>query len=251
MDENTDTDYAPHLKCYKKDIGEYVIFHDDVAWVEKIAALLSGVELVSHKREYYVYTGEYNTKKVTAVSTGMGAPTTALALHELAMIGAKKFIKIGTCGALQNDLNHGDIIIPMGAVRHEGTTKTYVVPDFPAVPTYTLVKKIEQTLAPTDSVMRFGIVWSTDGYHSVMAQPDLFEYWSNKGVLGVEMECSSLFVTGYVNNVDTAAIIVVNRSYDQIRGLMEGKRKWYEKKDKVKMSVHRVIDAALHVIGED
>jgi len=251
MDENTDTEYAPHLKCYHRDIGEYIIFHDNVVWVERIADQLSDVQLVSHKREYFVYTGTLHNKKVTAVSTGMGAPTTAIALDELAMIGARKFFKIGTCGALQEYLNHGDVIIPVGAVRHEGTTKTYIADDFPAVPRYTLVKKIEESLSKAGISPEFGIVWSTDGYHSVMAQPDLFEYWSKAGVLGVEMECSSLFVTGYLRRVDVAAVIVVNRTYNQIRGLMEGEGKWYQKRNIIENSVMKVIDAVFNVIKNE
>jgi uridine phosphorylase len=251
MNGTIEKEYAPHLKCSRKDIGRYIIFHDNIDWVEKIVKHLSDGQLISHKREYYVYTGWLHDERVTVVSTGMGAPSTALALDELAMIGAEKFFKIGTCGALQDDLNHGDVIIPTGAVRHEGTTKTYVVTDFPAVPSYPLVKKIEKSLSDAHITVKFGIIWSTDGYHSVMAQPDLFEYWSRKGVLGVEMECSSLFVTGYLRGVDAAAVTVVNRSYSQIRGLMEGEGTWYERRDKVEMSVETVVDAVLKVIKED
>lgn len=251
MDENTAKEYAPHLKCSRKDIGRYIIFHDNIEWVERVVNQLSSGQLISHKREYYVYTGIVHDKKVTVVSTGMGAPSTALALDELTMIGAEKFFKIGTCGSLQDDLNHGDVIIPVGAVRHEGTTKTYVGSDFPAVPSYTLVRKIEESLNDAQITPRFGIVWSTDGYHSVMAQPDLFEYWSTKGVLGVEMECSSLFVTGYLRKVDVAAVVVVNRSYNQIRELMKGGGNWYNEKDRVDTSVEKVIDVVLRVIRKD
>ena len=247
MEGNTE-EYAPHLGCYRKDISEFIVFHDDISWVEKIANWLADANQVSHKREYYVYTGILHNKKVTVVSTGMGAPSTALALDELATIGGKKFFKIGTCGALQNDLNHGDVIIPVGAVRHEGTTKTYVTEDFPAVPTYTLVKKLDKALTNAHITTKTGIVWSTDGYHSVMAQPDIFEYWSNKGVLGVEMECSSLFVTGYLRQVDVAAVIVVNRTYSQIRGLMEGEGTWYENRDKVEAVLEKVVSAVFDVI---
>lgn len=186
--------------------------------------------------------------RVTAVSTGMGAPTTAIALDELAMIGAKKFLKIGTCGALQEYLNHGDVIVPVGAVRHEGTTNTYIADDFPAIPSHTLVKKIEESLNNAKIAPEFGIVWSTDEYHSVMAQPDLFEYWSKAGVLGVEMECSSLFVTGCLRRVDAAAVIVINRTYSQIRELIGGEGKWYQKKRIIENSAIKVINAVFDVI---
>jgi uridine phosphorylase len=250
MEKNTE-EFAPHLRCYRKDVGEYVIFHDDIVWVEKIVASLSDATLVSHKRGYYVYTGAFHDKRVTIVSTGMGAPTTALALDELAMIGAKTFFKIGTCGALQDNLSHGDVIIPIGAVRHEGTTKTYIDNNFPAVPTYDLVRRIDRSLRYKEIMAKFGVLWSTDGYHSVMARSDMFEYWSNAGVLGVEMECSSLFVVGYLKKVDVAAVVVVNRSYNQIKGLMKGEGKWYEKKEKVEDAVQKTIDAVLSVIKEE
>ena len=243
--------YAPHLKCTNEDIGKYVIFHHDIYWVEEITKLLSEVDLISQYGVYFVFTGYLKSKKVTVVSTGMGAPTTAMALDELATLGAKKFFKIGTCGALQDNLQHGDIIIPTGAVRNEGTTKTYIIDDFPAIPTYKSVKKIENSLDSMKIRAKFGVIWSTDGYHSVMSCPDFFEYWRNAGVYGVEMESSAFFTVGYLKRVDVAAVLVVNRSYEQIQDIMKGKGNWSEKENKVNTALKKVIAAVINVFKED
>jgi uridine phosphorylase len=245
-----DIEYAPHLGCNEKDLGDYVIFHDDIYWVEYIASFLKESKLVSQKREFFIHTGYLKDKKVSVVSTGIGAPSTAIALDELSALGIKKFFKIGTCGALANTIQRGDIILPVGAIRNEGTTKTYILDEYPAIPSYKYVKEMEKTLGDLGISPKIGIVWSTDGYHSVMSHPDIFEYWSNAGILGVEMECSAFFTVGNIRKLDVVATLVANRTYNQIKEIMKGNGKWIEEKNKVTSAMKKVVTGVTNLIQE-
>src|SRR6185312_9181359 len=98
-----------------------------------IAAYFDEPRQVAQHREYNTFTGTLLGEKVSVTSTGIGAPSTAIAVEELAAIGADTLIRVGTAGATQNYLRNGALVIAHGAVRDEGTTPHYVPPGYPAV----------------------------------------------------------------------------------------------------------------------
>lgn len=112
----------PHLKL-RDDLGiQYAILPGDPARVERIAEQLEDVEELEFNREYKSIAGTYRGIRVLAVSTGIGGPSTGIAVEELARIGVTHAIRIGSCGALQKEIRLGDLILVQGAVRDEGTS---------------------------------------------------------------------------------------------------------------------------------
>ncbi|TLN02916.1 nucleoside phosphorylase, partial [bacterium] len=122
-----------HIRCKPGDVGKYVFLPGDPDRVPKIGQLWDSAKEVSMHREYRVWSGSIGGLEVSACSTGIGGPATAIALEELAAIGADTFIRVGSCGALRREVKPGDLAIATGAVRLDGTSRQYVEPEYPAV----------------------------------------------------------------------------------------------------------------------
>ena len=93
-------------------------------------------------REYHIITGESQGHQFTAASTGIGAPSTAILLEEAAKLGAKNLLRVGNSGGLAPSLELGDLVITSGAVRDDGTSRSYVLPEYPAVADYRCVSAL-------------------------------------------------------------------------------------------------------------
>ena len=114
-----------HIGLTKNDIkgAKYAILPGDPGRVPKIAACLNKPVKICSNREYTSYIGELEGEMVLVMSTGMGGPSTAIAVEELKQIGVENLIRIGTSGGMQLDVSAGDIVIAQAAVRQEGTSK--------------------------------------------------------------------------------------------------------------------------------
>jgi len=123
---------AFHLHIKEGDIGRYVLMPGDPARCEKIARYLT-TPIHRPEREYLTWTGTLLGEKVSVVSTGIGCPSTAIAVEELIEAGADTMIRVGSSGAMQPYVHTGDVIVATGAIRDEGTTLHYLPMEFPAV----------------------------------------------------------------------------------------------------------------------
>ena len=112
-----------HIQVAKGEVGRYVILPGDPGRCEKIAAFFDEPEKIASNREFVTYTGKLDGVPVSVTSTGIGGPSSAIAMEELANIGADTFIRVGTCGGMQTDVKSGDVVIASGAIRMEGTRK--------------------------------------------------------------------------------------------------------------------------------
>jgi len=129
-------DHQYHINCNPDEIGRYVIMPGDPGRVPSIAALLDNAHQVCFIREFNVFTGYLEGEKVTVCSSGMGGPSTAIAMEELHNMGADTFIRCGTCGGIDLDVCSGDIVVATGAVRFEHTSREYAPIEYPAVPNF-------------------------------------------------------------------------------------------------------------------
>jgi uridine phosphorylase len=120
-----------HIRCAAGDVGRYCILPGDPGRCEQIAAYLDRPERVMQNREYTTYTGFLLGEKVSVVSTGIGGPSAAIAMEELAAVGADTFVRVGTCGGVALDVSSGDVVIATGAVRQEGTSRNTRPLNFP------------------------------------------------------------------------------------------------------------------------
>jgi len=156
----------PITKCGEGDITPYVFVCGDPARVPKISASWKNVREVCRVREYLIVKGELDGVPLTAASTGIGGPSTAVVIEESAKLGGRVFIRVGNSGAIADDVSIGDYVITTGAVRDDGTTKSYVAPEYPAVADYEVVAALVKAAKESGANFHVGITWSMDGFYA-------------------------------------------------------------------------------------
>ena len=213
---STDKEY--HIKLGKGDVGRYVILPGDPGRCEKIAELLDDAEFVAQNREYTTYTGYLCGEKVSVVSTGIGGPSTVIALEELVHIGADTFIRVGTSGGMNENVLSGDLVVATGAVRQEGTSREYAPIEYPAVADFAVLNALYAAAKEQGFRVHTGVVQSKDsfyGEHSPETMPieGKLRYdwnaWIKCGALTSEMETAALFIAGVVRRVRVGAVLMV------------------------------------------
>ncbi|MBQ8515562.1 MAG: uridine phosphorylase [Ruminococcus sp.] len=205
-----------HLHCKAEDIGKYVLLTGDPGRTEKIARYLENPRQTSQNREYNIWTGTLNGVPVSVASTGIGGPSAAICMEELVLCGAHTFIRIGTCGGMQADVPAGQLVIPTGVVRMEGTSHEYMPAAFPAVPDFSLTRMLADSAEELDKKYVTGVVQCKDsfyGQHSPERMPiaqrliNDWNAWIAAGVLASEMESAALFVIASVLHVRCATVL--------------------------------------------
>lgn len=191
-----------HIRVARGDVGGYCLLPGDPGRCEKIAAYLDDPRLVSVNREYTLWNGTLLGETVTVCSTGIGGPSTAIAVEELASCGAHTFVRVGTCGGISLKARAGDLIIASGAVRQDGTSREYAPPEFPAVSDTAVLVALTEAASSLSLPYHTGVVQSKDsfyGQHSPHRMPTegellaKWEAWKRLGVLASEMEAATLF----------------------------------------------------------
>lgn len=192
-----------HIKCVEGDVGRYVILCGDPGRCESIADLLDNAEHVKQNREYNIYTGFLDGEKVSVCSTGIGGPSSAIAMEELHNIGADTFIRCGTCGGIDLDVESGDVVVATGAIRFEHTSMEYAPIEFPAVADLDITMALREASKESGYKTHVGVVHCKDsfyGQHSPEKMPVSYELlqkweaWKRLGVKCSEMESAALFV---------------------------------------------------------
>lgn len=192
-----------HTGVGPEDIGGYVILPGDPKRCAKIAAHFDNPVLVADSREYVTYTGTLDGVKVSVTSTGIGGPSAAIAIEELSKCGAHTFIRVGTCGGMQENVCGGDVVIASGAVRMEGTSKEYAPIEYPAVADFVVTNALVQAAGKLNITNHVGVVQCKDsffGQHEPEVMPVSYELenkwqaWLRMGCLASEMESAALFI---------------------------------------------------------
>ncbi len=196
----------PHIRCSSEDAARYAILPGDPGRVERIKEFLTDARDIAFNREHKSAVGYYKGVKVMAVSTGMGGPSTAIAAEELRKIGVEAMIRIGSCGALVPGIRLGELVIANGAVRDDGTSKTYVGTEYPAIPDTELLIDVIHAADSCGAGYHIGITRSHDGLY-VDQKDELNDYWAARGVLGSDMETATLFTVGSLRGFRTASIL--------------------------------------------
>lgn len=193
-------------------VSPAVIVCGDPFRAERIAGLLENAALLSDRREYRAYQGRYQDEAVTVCSHGVGAPGAAAAFEELIVAGAKRIIRVGTCGGLQPDIDAGQLVIAQAAVQNTGYGRELVPDGFPAVADFDLTLALRQAATGHDQPVQTGIVLTRDLFYRGIGGPAAVDYsvMSVAGALAVEMECAALFLIGSLRRVSTAAILVAD-----------------------------------------
>ena len=207
-----------HTGIGPEDIGEYVILPGDPKRCAKIAEHFDNPVLVADSREYVTYTGYLDGVKVSVTSTGIGGPSAAIAIEELAKSGAHTFIRVGTCGGMQTEVCGGDLVIATGAVRMEGTSKEYAPIEYPAVADINITNALISAANKLGIKNHVGVVQCKDsffGQHEPEVMPVSYELenkwqaWIRMGCLASEMESAALFIAGSFLRVRVGSCFLV------------------------------------------
>ena len=192
-----------HLNFSEEPNAGYAIMPGDPGRVEAIARQLYNPRFFSQNREYTAWLGSLHGENVLVMSTGMGGPSTAIAVEELATVGVHSFIRVGTCGGMATQVKGGDIVIANAAIRMEGTSKEYVPVEFPAVSNIEITNALIAAAKETKFDSHVGVVQCKDsfyGQHSPERMPVGYELqqkwdaWIKAGCLASEMESAALFI---------------------------------------------------------
>lgn len=184
--------------------------------VPLISARFTDARQVAASRGFLCHEALSEDSPMLILASGIGAPSTAIVVEELVDLGVTTIVRLGTCGGLRPDVKVGDLVIPSGCVREEGTTRQYVPIPFPAVPDYQMLDALARSAARLGLRFHVGITHCKDAYYSELPDRQLvpersrerWTLWRSAGVLATEMEASALFVLGSLRRIRTGAIFV-------------------------------------------
>jgi uridine phosphorylase len=243
-----------HVGLAKGEVGEYVLVPGDPGRTPMIAKFLDDAHEVAFNREYRTFTGKVAGVPVSTMSTGMGGPSVAIGIEELSELGVHTFLRVGTFGAAQPEIKMGDLVIAEGSVRTEGTPNGYVPLEYPAIASLDVVNALVAAAKAAGAPHHLGVIRSVDALYSDLVPDQMprstelkeeLKMWARAGVLGNEMESSTLFIVARmrrrragtldlcVDEIDAGEIHHVDQSYmdrmlkvavDAIRRLIEKDR---------------------------
>ena len=219
-----------HIRLSDQDVGRIAFLPGDPGRVPKIAERFQDARDLGMHREYRAYGGKIGSEKVLAISTGIGGPAAAIAVEELARLGVKVMIRVGTCGAISADATVGSVVIADSAVRMDGTSAQYVPLGYPAAATPEVVMALEEAAGALRKKAAVGITASTDAFYVGQGRKSFGGFIpSDKArlvddlraarVLCFEMEAATLFTLGRVFGLKTGAVfaVVANRATDAFK----------------------------------
>ncbi|MEM2908169.1 MAG: nucleoside phosphorylase [Candidatus Hadarchaeales archaeon] len=233
----------PHIMCGVGDVARYVLLSGDPKRVERIATFFDEARKVADYRGFVTYTGKVKGIEISACSTGIGCPSAAIVVEELAKIGAQTFIRVGTTGALQPEIEVGDLIIPTAAVRADGASRAYVPPEYPAVADLDVLSSLVQAAKKLGVKVHVGKVVSTDAFYAGQV-----EAWGRANVLSAEMECSIIFILASLKGLRAGAILAVDGNL--AKGVKKGEFEPGERTGELDERVQRAIDKEIEVAIE-
>ncbi len=209
-----------HIQAKKGDLPRYVLMPGDPDRVVKIGETWDSYEKLARHREYQSIRGKYSSEPIGALSTGIGAPSAAIAVEELAEIGVDTMIRVGSTGTIAPGVECGDLIINTGAVRFDGTTSYYVTEEYPAVAHHEMVTALIEACEHLGYRYHVGIAASTSSFYTGQGRPgfggytqswvkDLIPDLQKAKVLNIEMETASIFTLASLFEMRAGSVCTV------------------------------------------
>ena len=209
-----------HIRCKRGDVNRYVLLPGDPERVDFIAKEWDEARFVANNREHRTWSGALGGVPVTACSTGMGGPSASIALEELAALGADTFIRVGSCGAIQEEVNCGDLIICSGAMRQDGTSPEYVDISYPAVSHYAVTAALVEACERLGFPYHVGASCTTASFYCGQARAGFGGYTQSAadrkiedlrraGVLDFEMEAATILTLSGLYGLRAGAVFSV------------------------------------------
>jgi uridine phosphorylase len=227
-DPNAEVQY--HVELAPGDVADAVLLPGNPERVDVITDLWDEFEERAHHREYRTATGIHEGTPISVTSTGIGSPSAAIAVEELARIGVDTFVRVGSCGAIQPEMTVGDLVITSGAVRQEGTSHEYVRGDYPAVASHEVVSALVAAAERLDYDYHVGLTMSADAFYAgqgragfggfeAAGSETLIKELQEANVANVEMEAAAILTLANVYGLRAGAVcsVFANRVTGEFR----------------------------------
>jgi len=187
-----------------KDFGKYIILCNFSNYITLFADMHS-VPVIGLDKPMQCATA----KGITIINFGMGSPGAATMMDLLSAISPKAVLFLGKCGGLKKKNKVGDLILPIAAIRGEGTSNDYYPPEVPALPSFALQKAISTTIRDYKCDYWTGTVYTTN--RRVWEHDDDFKAYLRKiRAMAIDMETATIFTTGFFNKIPTGALLLVS-----------------------------------------
>jgi AMP nucleosidase len=188
------------------DFGKYILLTNFSNYV-KMFAEKNGVEIIGKDRPMQCATAD----NITIINFGMGSPGAATIMDLLTAVEPKAVLFLGKCGGLKRRNKIGDLIVPIAAIRGEGTSNDYFPPEVPALPAFALQKAISTTIRDYDCDYWSGVCYTTN--RRVWEHDEAFkEYLKKVRAYAIDMETATIFSVGFFNRIPTGALLLVSDS---------------------------------------
>ncbi len=229
-----------YLKADRESIAKYVIFSGDPWRVEMLSKYLDEPKHVAFSREFNTYTGTYRGVPVTVTSTGIGAPSAAIAMEEMYESGMEVAVRMGTVMGLRDDML-GKMFIPTGCMRGEATSSTYVPEGYPAVADFTLHDCMRRGAQAVGREVVSGISATLDGFYSQMKESrlsrelgfdpaDTFRELKKYRILGADMESACMLTLANLMGV-RACIVTMTTVLENLKEQLLGEARTQSEED--------------------
>ena len=186
------------------EFGKYILLTNFSFYLEKFA---SHYQVPIYGRDKSMQAASSNN--ITVINFGMGSPNAATIMDLLSSIKPEACLFLGKCGGLKNKNKVGDLILPIAAIRGEGTSNDYLPPEVPALPSFALQKAISTTIRQHHKDYWTGTVYTTN--RRVWEHDEEFkEYLTKLRVMAIDMETATIFITGFYNKIATGALLLVS-----------------------------------------
>ena len=197
----------PHLGIGDGDVAAVALLSGSPERVELMAGMLDGAEQVGDRRGYAVFTGSLEGAGLTVATSGVGSPSLAIAVEELAACGASCFIRVGSCAALSPRMPVGAIAVATGAVSDEGTSRYYAPENFPPVASHRVTAALVAAATRRGTPVQVGLTRSTDSFYEGERTVEVIRRWKDLGVLAFEMETSCLFTVAAALGCEAGSVL--------------------------------------------
>ncbi len=215
-----------HIDVAPGEVGRYVILPGDPKRCAKIAAYLEDARQIADHREFVTYTGKLLGVPVSVCSTGIGGPSASIAMEELRMCGADTFVRVGTAGGIDTDVEAGDVVIASGAIRMDGTSREYAPPEWPAVADFEVMTALKQAAEKLGLRNHVGVVQCKDAFYGQHKPEELpvsyellnkWEAWKRLGCKASEMESATLFTVAAYLRVRCGAVLFIMSNQERLK----------------------------------
>ncbi|RLV60454.1 uridine phosphorylase [Parashewanella curva] len=212
------------------DGANVAIVPGDPERVKRIAELMDNPTFLASHREYTSYLGYLDGKAVVVCSTGIGGPSTSIAVEELAQLGIDTFLRVGTTGAIQEHVKVGEVIVSQASVRLDGASLHFAPMEFPAVADFTCTTAMVEACRDAGIEPHVGVTASSDTFYPGQERYDTvsgrvtrrfagsMKEWQDMGVLNYEMESATLFTMCASQGWSAGCVagVIVNRTQQEI-----------------------------------